>query len=74
MFVSNTVPTVAASATTHYVLAGHPMAVTFADQINKVEAVRLLSGFEDGVRGLHLYGGKVVEKKALAMAHVALQA
>lgn len=35
-------------------------AVTFADQITKTENVRLEGSFADGVRGLHVYGAKVI--------------
>ena len=48
------------------VVAGHPMAVTFAEQINKVEAYRPQGSFSDALKGLHLYGVKVVRPTALA--------
>lgn len=51
-----------------YVYSGHPSAVTFADQINKVEAVRLQTTFADGLRGLHLYGAKVIRPTAICMS------
>lgn len=50
-----------------YVYSGHPAAVTFADQINEVEAVRLQTTFGDGLRGLHLYGAKVTRPSAICM-------
>lgn len=50
-----------------YVYSGHPSAVTFADQINDVEAVRLQTTFGDGLRGLHLYGAKVTRPTAICM-------
>jgi hypothetical protein len=50
-----------------YVYSGHPSAVTFADQINDIEAVRLQTTFGDGLRGLHLYGGKVTRPGAICM-------
>lgn len=50
-----------------YVYSGHPSAVTFADQINDVEAVRLQTTFGDGLRGLHLYGAKVIRPTAICM-------
>lgn len=59
---------------TYAVIAGHPWACTFADQISKVEAIRLEGAFADGVRGLQLYGGKVLRPTCLAMASVAVQA
>lgn len=48
------------------VLAGHGWAVTFADQINKVEAFRPERRFADAVKGLHLYGAKVVRPELTA--------
>jgi N4-gp56 family major capsid protein len=59
---------------TYAVIAGHPIATTFVEQINKVEAIRLEGSFSDGVRGLTLYGGKVVRPAGLALASVTVQA
>ena len=42
-------------------------AISFADQINETEALRMEKEFADMVRGLHLYGAKVVEPKAMAV-------
>lgn len=61
------------TAGTYGVIAGHAWACTFANQINDVEAIRLESAFEDGVRGLSLYGGKVVRPTCLASASVTVQ-
>lgn len=52
------------------VIAGHPIATTFADQILETEAIRLIDFFGDGVRGLHVYGAKVTRPECLAMASV----
>lgn len=54
----------------HTILAGHGMATTYAEQINQVEAMRLESAFADGLRGLHLYGAKVIRPEQLAKATV----
>lgn len=43
-----------------FALAGHPKFATFASQFVKTETVRLESTFGDGVRGLKVYGYKVV--------------
>lgn len=48
------------------VLAGVPQAIAYAEQISKVEAYRPESAFSDAVKGLHLYGAKVVRPSALA--------
>jgi len=50
----------------HVVMAGHRDAITFADQITSVEAYRPETQFADAVKGLHVYGMKVVKPKALA--------
>jgi hypothetical protein len=50
--------------------AGHPMAVTFAEQIVQTEALRLQTTFADAVRGLHVYGGKLVRPDHIAVAGV----
>ncbi len=47
------------------VLAGHPKAITFASQFTNSETVRLESTFADAVRGLKVYGSKVVTPDAL---------
>jgi hypothetical protein len=52
------------------VIAGHPMASSYAEQVNKVEAFRPQARFADAVKGLHLYGGKVVRPAALSVLSV----
>ena len=48
------------------VIAGHSMAISFAEQIVKVETYRPESGFSDAVKGLHVYGAKLVRPSAIA--------
>ena len=48
------------------VTAGHPMATSFADQINQTKAYEPEDSFSDAVKGLHLYGAKVVRPTAVA--------
>jgi len=48
------------------IIAGHPMAFSYAEQVNKVEAYRPELAFSDAVKGLHLYGGKVVRPTCIA--------
>ena len=52
------------------VLAGTSAAISYAEQINKVEAYRPEASFSDAVKGLHLWGAKVVRPEALATATV----
>lgn len=56
------------------IIAGVPGAYTFADQISKVEAYRPQDSFEDAVKGLSLYGGKLVRPDAWATALVTVGA
>lgn len=59
-----------AGEVSNYVIAGHQIAWTYAEQINKVEAYRPESSFSDALKGLHLYGAKVTEKDALVVCDV----
>lgn len=65
VLTSNNVPNTA--ATKYKVLAGHKMAWTFANQINQVEAFRPYNRFADAIKGLALYGSKVVRPECLAL-------
>ena len=51
-------------------LAGTNSAITFASQVAKIEKIRDINSFSDLVRGLYLYGAKVVQPKALAVNYV----
>ena len=53
-------------------LAGHGMATTFAEQIASVKAVDLQDTFGDGIKGLHLYGAKVIRPELLVKSDVTL--
>ena len=64
--VSNNLPVVTGDDSS--VVAGHKMATSYAEQINKVEAYRPEDSFGDAVKGLHLYGAKVVRPNCLATA------
>ena len=66
--MSNNAPNTTASE--FAIIAGNNRAITFAEQINKVEAYRPQSSFSDAVKGLVLYGGKNVRPDSLASALV----
>ena len=74
VLVSNNLPvgTYGGSAPNYsnYVLAGHAMGCTWAQQINKIEAYRPENAFSDAVKGLHLYGAKVVRPECLVACDV----
>lgn len=71
ILVSNNVPTAAGTTTRYLIVFGHPMAMTFAEQIDKTEAYRPEKRFGDGVKGLHVYGGGVMQPGALGVLTVA---
>jgi hypothetical protein len=50
-----------------HVLAGHPKAISFASQFTSAETVRLETTFGDAVRGLKVFGSKVVVPDALCV-------
>jgi hypothetical protein len=62
------IPTAGVAALT----AGVSSAISMATQINKVEAYRPQDSFSDALKGLNLYGAKVVRPEALAVAYVAV--
>ena len=69
---SNNVPTVAgtggdAGKINYKIVAGSGIATTFADSVSKVEAYRPERRMSDAVKGLHVYGAKVVRPVALAL-------
>jgi N4-gp56 family major capsid protein len=69
---SNNVPNGPGAGAGKLLIAGYSGAVTFAEQINKVEATRKEKGFGDILKGLHLYGSKVVRPTGLVAADVIL--
>lgn len=78
VYVSNNLPQVGGgSATTStanqntdfgVIVAGHDSAVATAEQINKTETYRDPDSFADIVRGMHLYGRKILRPEALVTA------
>lgn len=65
-YLSNNITTTGtAPNVTSHVMAGHPRAISYAEQIVKMEAYRPEDGFGDAVKGLHVYGGKVIDPDAL---------
>ena len=78
VYVSNNLPVVGtgpsttgtANQNTNYgaIVAGHDSAVATAEQINKTETYRDPDSFADIVRGMHLYGRKILRPEALVTA------
>ncbi len=77
VYTSNNLPSVGTgpsftgtNSTTNYgmIVAGHDSAVATAEQINKTETYRDPDSFADIVRGMHLYGRKILRPEALVNA------
>lgn len=66
IMVSNNVPNPAGDD--YVIQAGVNAAISFAEQINKTEAYRPESSFSDAVKGLALYGAKLVRPDGIAVA------
>jgi hypothetical protein len=79
VYMSNNLPSIGTGPATidtngsasHFgaIIAGHDSAVATASQIEKVESYRDNDSFADIVRGMHLYGRKVLRPEALVRAH-----
>lgn len=65
VFVSNNC--VLITGDDYAVQAGVPSAIAFAEQIVKVEAYRPDDSFSDALKGLHVYGAKVIRPDAAAV-------
>ena len=77
VYMSNNLPAVGngptgatSTGSSHYgvICAGHTSAVASAEQINKTETYRDPDSFADIVRGMHLYGRKILRPEALTRA------
>jgi hypothetical protein len=65
--LSNNVPL---SGSGHAILCGNPSAISYAGQVSKVKAVDLENSFGEGVKGLYVYGAKVVRPDSLGCLHL----
>lgn len=68
VYTSNNVANTAGSK--YKVMAGHKSAIAFASQIDSVEAYRPEKSFSDAMKGLQVYGAKVIKPSALAVLTV----
>lgn len=79
-YTSNNLPTAGTgpSGTTNgnggWILAGHMSSTATAEQINKTERYRDPDSFADVVRGLHMYGRKVLRTESLVGSFYNLKA
>jgi hypothetical protein len=65
MYKSNNVPATTTGGAVKQCLAGHMSAVSTAQTITSTEVIRDPNSFGDIVRGLHVYGAKVLRPEAL---------
>ena len=75
IYTSNLLPsgTAGGFASGEYVIyAGHSHGLTFASQVSKVETLRSEQTFGTVLRGLQVYGYKVIDGTALAQAIVSV--
>jgi len=69
LVVSNNV-SCASAAGQYRVMCGNRSAISYAGQITTVEALRLETTFADAVRGLYVYGAKVIQPDALCTMYL----
>ena len=65
---SGTIATAGSQTNFGVVVAGHDSAVATASQVEKVETYRDNDSFADIVRGMHLYGRKILRPEAIVTA------
>lgn len=68
MVLSNNVQNAATSVSA--VMAFNRSAISYAGQIAKIEATKIQDSFAEGVKGLYVYGAKVVQPNALATLYL----
>ena len=68
MYKSSNVP--ATTNATGQCLAGHMSSTATANHIAKIEVIRHPESFSDVVRGLHVFGRKVLRDNALVLSHI----
>ena len=69
LYVSHNLKYTAGDLATN-IVAGHKMGFTFASQMTEMETLRSTTTFGDIIRGLQVYGYKVVKPEALTTAYV----
>lgn len=75
IYVSNNVESERSGADTIYkCFARTKRAVAFAEQINEVEAYRPELRFADAVKGLHLYGAKIIYPQEMLLLNISVGA
>jgi len=65
LYVSNNVENTSGAG--YKIMLGYPRAIALVEQINSVEAYRPEASFSDAVKGLHVYGGKLIKPTGIAV-------
>ncbi|MGN8230863.1 P22 coat protein - protein 5 domain protein [Paenibacillus polymyxa] len=65
VYKSNNVPNTAGAK--YKIIAGHKSAISFAGQVDSVEAFRPEKQFSDAVKGLQVFGAKCIKPESLAV-------
>ncbi|MFT4413905.1 P22 coat protein - protein 5 domain protein [Fredinandcohnia humi] len=65
VFKSNNVPNNAGAK--YKIIAGHKSAISFAGQVDSVEAYRPEKQFSDAIKGLQVYGAKCIKPEGIAV-------
>ncbi|URJ58995.1 P22 phage major capsid protein family protein [Paenibacillus polymyxa] len=65
VYKSNNVPNTGGAK--YKIIAGHKSAISFAGQVDSVEAFRPEKQFSDAVKGLQVFGAKCIKPEALAV-------
>ncbi|MGR7002805.1 P22 coat protein - protein 5 domain protein [Yinghuangia aomiensis] len=68
IYESNNVPN--PTGDTQVIMAGTKAAITYAEQVVKTEAYRPENGFADAIKGLYVYGAKLLRPDHLAVAYI----
>ncbi|AOZ93630.1 phage capsid protein [Paenibacillus crassostreae] len=65
VYKSNNVPNTTGAK--YKIIAGHKSAISFAGQVDSVEAYRPEKQFSDAIKGLQVYGAKCIKPESLAV-------
>ncbi|AIQ11365.1 phage capsid protein [Paenibacillus durus] len=68
VYKSNNVPNTTGAK--YKIIAGHKSAISFAGQVDSVEAYRPEKQFSDAIKGLQVYGAKCIKPEAIAVLTV----
>ena len=73
IFVSGNIATVAGTGVVHHkCLMRTRRAIAFAEQLSEINAYRPEKRFADAVKGLHLYGAKVVYPSEMVLLNLGI--